>query len=216
MKSFSILIVALFFWNCASKKPVPELYLLGPEETDTIELSGDIDADSIDFDLLEWAIFKETNVQRERLGLEPFKFEPKLRLAALGHSSEMIELGYFEHESPVSENRTVTQRVEQAGIKNGMSGENLAKHPVSRKLEVIFTDSNAEVKANRYKWRNTGSHYTYDGFARELVSRWMQSPGHRNNITNRYYKYVGVGAAVTRISDVDILYITQNFSTVNY
>jgi len=216
MFPYVISLIICLSLSCAGKQPVPEIYEENASEVDEVELLTRLAADSIDFELLEWAIFQETNQQRERLGLPPLKFEPKLQNAATQHSTEMIELGYFEHESPVEEYRTVAQRVKLAGIKNGVSGENLAKHPVNRKLEIIFKDTNSEFRSNKYKWRNTGSNYTYDEFAEELVTRWMHSPGHRNNITNRYYKYLGVGAAVTKIADVDIFFVTQNFSTTNY
>jgi uncharacterized protein YkwD len=41
-----------------------------------------------------------------------------------------------------------------------------------------------------------------------LVSAWMQSPGHRNNILSNKYKYTGFGCI---IDDQNRIWWTQNF-----
>ena len=126
MRFLSKILCLLLLTNCASQQRTPERYQLSPDEGDFIALSSYLVADSIDYELLEWAIFHETNRQRERLGLIPFKFDPGLRSAALQHSKEMAELNYFEHESPVADYKTIKQRMQLAGIKRGVSGENIA------------------------------------------------------------------------------------------
>ena len=45
--------------------------------------------------------------------------------------------------------------------------------------------------------------------ARQVVSLWMHSPGHRRNILNRNYRYLGVGAY--RSLDTGTIYVAQNF-----
>jgi uncharacterized protein YkwD len=208
------------FWTlfaCTSKMHVPDIYQLPEEEVEEFEdLSTVVGPDSIDMELLEWAVFVETNNERERLGLSPFAFEPKLRKVAQLHSREMIELSYFEHVSPVEKNKTVKQRVARGGIRSGVAGENLAIHPMKRTQDIVFTIADPQEQSAKLKWRNKGSKYTYREFAAELVNRWMQSPPHRNNIVNRSFRYLGVGAEQTKIENTDVFYVTQNFTTLNY
>ncbi len=45
--------------------------------------------------------------------------------------------------------------------------------------------------------------------ARQVVNLWMHSRGHRANILNRHYRYLGVGAY--RSTSTGRVYVTQNF-----
>lgn len=56
-----------------------------------------------------------------------------------------------------------------------------------------------------------------EAMARAIVSGWMNSPGHRDNILNEGYRRIGVGVAVLETvkhnhQDEEIL-ATQNFSS---
>src|SRR5437870_13586059 len=50
--------------------------------------------------VLERSVARELNRVRVSHGLRPLRFGDGLRLAAEQHSRSMLELGYFEHESP--------------------------------------------------------------------------------------------------------------------
>ncbi|NIR48752.1 CAP domain-containing protein [candidate division KSB1 bacterium] len=203
--------------SCGSKGTPPKYFTLPPGElSKQVDLTAPIRVDSVDLSLLEWAIFRETNYQRRRLGLTPFKFELRLRQAALSHTREMAELGYFDHFSPISRNKTVKKRLEQEGIEKGVGGENLAIHPINKRQEIVFRQVAPLESSPKYAWRNAGTNYTYEEFAEDLVKRWLNSPPHRRNIINRNFKYMGVACVQPELQESEVLYVTQNFSSKNY
>ena len=111
-------------------------------------------------DILRW-----TNVERLANGLPAFAWSPVAARAAVGHSDEMMRLGYFSHTSPNARNRDPLRRAQNAGLRGDSLavGENIA-------------------------W---GDFDTRD--ARSIVRMWMESPGHRRNILDRTFRYLGVG-----------------------
>jgi uncharacterized protein YkwD len=210
-------LAGLFFLSCAAKPYIPDIYSVQPgvpEIADT--LSQDVVFETVDLLILEWAIFLETNNQRERLGMRPFRFQPLLRLAACQHSEEMVALDYFEHTSPVAEYETLSKRLNKVGLRRTFAGENIAIYPGYRKQDIVFWAEDISSLESRRSWRNYGRNYTYEEFAEELVMRWMQSPPHRRNIMNHYFRYLGVGIAKGVYKGSNVFYVTQNFSSPNY
>jgi len=104
--SFSTIFYLTFLAVCTSKIVLPKYYINPPEQFD-IDLSQPIKIDSVDLVLLDWAIFEETNGYRDRLDVKRLRFNHRLQQAAKLHTKEMVELNYFSHTSPVSENRTI-------------------------------------------------------------------------------------------------------------
>jgi uncharacterized protein YkwD len=105
------------------------------------------------------------NVERATRGLPALKSNQVLARASVGHSSDMVRNGYFEHNTP--QGVTLVDRVRSVGyVKPRTSwtvGENIA-------------------------W---GSGTLASAGA--LVDAWMKSPPHRANILQRSYREVGVG-----------------------
>jgi uncharacterized protein YkwD len=116
-------------------------------------------------DLIRAAVLCLHNQIRAQKGLPALKDNPKLRKAAVGHSGDMVEEGYFDHTDPSG--TTFVDRILGAGYArrtDGWSlGENLA-------------------------W-GTGDLSTANG----VMTAWMNSPGHKANILKRSYKEIGVG-----------------------
>ncbi len=56
-----------------------------------------VDPRNYDFDLMNAAIFFAVNKYRSSKGLEPFKFDPRLRDAATIHSYQMVTKNFFDH-----------------------------------------------------------------------------------------------------------------------
>ena len=108
------------------------------------------------------------NKVRAQRGLPPLREDGDLRQAAAGHSSDMVDRGYFEHTTPSG--RTMVDRIVGAGYVRAnagwMLGENL-------------------------EW-GTGSLATPRG----AVKAWLNSPPHRANLLKRGYREVGVGVAL--------------------
>ncbi|HKH41421.1 MAG TPA: CAP domain-containing protein [Solirubrobacterales bacterium] len=108
------------------------------------------------------------NEQRAGHGVRPVQPNAALRQAALGHSTEMISQRYFEHTSPAGV--TFVDRIEAAGYTRGARswevGENLA-------------------------W-GSGSLSTPGS----LVTSWMNSPPHRENLLRARFREIGIAAVV--------------------
>lgn len=65
------------------------------------------------------------NAYREALGVMPLVCDPRLVQSARRHSREMVEKGFFDHESPTPANKTHTMRMNNAGYDRG-AAENIA------------------------------------------------------------------------------------------
>jgi len=121
------------------------------------------------------------NDERASYGLQPVAPNTDLHQAAVSHSSEMIKQGYFEHTSPSG--LTFMDRIEATGYMRGTRswtvGENLV-------------------------W-GTGPLST----PQALVSAWMNSPPHRENLLRPTFREIGVAAlAGTPVSSSDLTGIT--------
>ena len=66
-----------------------------------------------------------TNDYRLLMGRPALALDARLVACARGHSAEMTRLRYFEHDSPVAENRTPSDRARKAGVKDVAIGENI-------------------------------------------------------------------------------------------
>jgi uncharacterized protein YkwD len=106
------------------------------------------------------------NDERTSNGLQPVSSNDDLRQAALSHSNEMVSQSYFEHTSPAGV--TFMDRIEATGYMRGTRswtvGENLV-------------------------W-GTGPLST----PQALVTAWMNSPPHRENLLSRSWREIGLAA----------------------
>jgi uncharacterized protein YkwD len=106
------------------------------------------------------------NDERTSNGLRPVTPNADLSQAALSHSVEMIDEGYFEHTSPAG--LTFIQRIHSTGYLQGArtwtAGENLV-------------------------W-GTGPLST----PQSLVNSWMNSPPHRENLLRPTFRDIGIAA----------------------
>ncbi|MGP3959211.1 CAP domain-containing protein [Nonomuraea sp. 3N208] len=74
---------------------------------------------------LENQVVKLTNAQRAKAGCKPLKHDVKLRVAAYGHSKDMVAKNYFDHTSPSG--KDTGDRMKVAGFSPVSSwGENIA------------------------------------------------------------------------------------------
>jgi uncharacterized protein YkwD len=159
-------------------------------------INHQIDMKNIDYFLLHAAIFYETNRVRAQFGLPRFRHSYNLEMAAKSHSSDMVNLNFFDHQSPIIQKRTVVDRLEQVGLANGYMAENIAYITgIQRDPErTIYTPQhNNGYFSHEYQGRPIPNH-TYLSLAREVVRQWMASEGHRKNILNPVYRYLGCGA----------------------
>jgi uncharacterized protein YkwD len=121
------------------------------------------------------------NDERSSYGLRPVTGNGDLRQAAVSHSSEMISESYFEHTSPAG--LSFIDRIQSTGYMNGARswtvGENLV-------------------------W-GTGPLST----PQALVTAWMNSPPHRENLLRPAFREIGVAALPgTPVSRNDLTGVT--------
>jgi uncharacterized protein YkwD len=121
------------------------------------------------------------NDERTSRGLAPVTSNSDLRQAAVGHSDEMIRQSYFEHTSPAG--LSFIDRIEGTGYMRGARswtvGENLV-------------------------W-GTGPLST----PQALVTAWMNSPPHRENLLRPAFREIGVAALPgTPVGKTDLTGVT--------
>ena len=154
------------------------------------EVKSNINLSNIDNNLLAAAIFHATNIERKKYNKPYFIHSDTLFVVAQGHSNDMVGYNFFSHTSPVKEKRTMSDRFMKAGLEtNRYHAENIAKYNL-RKEE------------------------TYWSAGKRVVNGWMNSTGHRKNILNYRFRYLGCGVSLVNSSETDwFVYYksTQNF-----
>jgi uncharacterized protein YkwD len=127
-------------------------------------------------ELVRAALLCLHNQVRAQHGLPALKDNLKLRKAATGHSSDMVDQGYFDHTDPDGE--TFVDRILGAGYAKKTDGWTLGEN---------------------LAW-GTGDLSTANG----VMNAWMNSAGHRANILKRSYKEIGVGIRLGVPSDATV------------
>lgn len=170
--------------------------------------------------LLNAAIFWYTNLERLKHSLKPFLFHEKLMQMATLHSEQMRNHKFFDHENKFDVRfKTLRDRLEYVKD-DGFSGfmcfaENIADCPVIKANES-FTYSIKDGVVHFYTMAGKEFFpYTYSEMAKSVVDAWMNSPGHRANILNPDYMYLGCGCAPYEEKEdsysVTYFKLTQNF-----
>ena len=130
--------------------------------------STDVRVTGMSQSVMEGSIACLINEQRGAYGVPPVQPNADLREAALSHSTEMVNQGYFEHTSPAGV--TFVDWIVATGYTQGASfwevGENLV-------------------------W-GTGPLST----PQSLVTSWMNSPPHRENLLRARFREIGIAAVV--------------------
>ena len=134
---------------------------------------------------LQDKIFDLTNVERQKNGVQPLVYNAAVEKYAVAKSTDMATNNYFDHKSPT--NGYFNDIWKRDGFQFSAGAEN------------IYTMTDSRGFANR----------DINSLAQTIVSGWMGSTGHRQNILNPNLKELGVGVA-----DKDNkLYATQLFHT---
>jgi uncharacterized protein YkwD len=149
------------------------------------DLQNLIDFGSINYDLLNAAVFFRTNEIRVSHGKTALDFHSALEAAAQLHAGDMIKGNFFAHENTQRKDRKEpADRYRLSGIENPMPAENIAnsfaiKYKANTSVYVI------DQKEALYTYELNGKaieHHTYLSFAESVVQQWMNSAGHRDNI----------------------------------
>lgn len=157
-----------------------------------------LDPSDIDYSLLHAAVFYVTNEYRVQNQLKPFQYATKMELVAAGHAADMVKYNFYGHQSKIRNKRKLRDRFQIQGLNPVMIGENISstaalQYEYGRKVErpqspgvFVYQTSKSEIVPM----------HSYISYAREIVRLWMESPGHRANILNPSFTYLGTGSAV--------------------
>lgn len=200
--SYSCIIALLFIAFSALSSDSdwsPELYSQHTPVTfkDFKPANEKIDPENPDLELLEAAVFFETNLMRIRYELPLLEYNPSLEKAARSHSQDMATMKFFNHFHPVDEKRkTPEMRMDLAGIKKGYRAENIAfAFGINyRGKEKVLPPRKKGEPIRNFETRKPYEYLTYNGLAEIIVDGWMANPGHRDNILDKRYRLIGIGA----------------------
>lgn len=147
-----------------------------------------------DFDpgLLAQEIFHASNVARAKEGLPPLSSEPRLAAAASDQAAMLAMRVHTGHRNPLLGHGNASARVQQAGLGPGVVAENAATMDASKP--------------------DFGGDYTYAELARAIVQAWMDSPGHRANLLDPAFHFLGCGARIAWVLRGEaVVYAIQDF-----
>ncbi len=153
---------------------------------------------------LEPMIHERINEIRRLHGLDTILWDFELNIIAYAHSQDMAERDFFAHENPdgLSPDNRATEAGFTCEIRVGSTiytiGENLGK--VSIYDGYTYNRETGEVIQYDYR--------TDDEIADAVVSAWMESPGHRENILREFWRAEGIAVVMTRDG---LVLVTQNF-----
>lgn len=183
------------------------------------EITRRIDFTRVDGELLNAAVFYETNARRMEAGLSPLAHSQALERAAAAHAGEMVLLQYFSHESPTEGRRTMAERMLAVGVSGGYRGENIAKG-----FGLDYADGRPVFPPAQtgggFRYALDGpdlASHTYAGAARALVDQWMKSPPHRANILNPKFTFLGCAVIPYKAQDLygmDFLMAVQELASL--
>ncbi|WP_245223567.1 CAP domain-containing protein [Ruegeria sp. HKCCSP346] len=131
------------------------------------------------------------NQERTSRGLNPLQLETQLNDSSEDHSTWMLDTDTFSHTG--SGGSSATQRMQDAGFDlegNWRTGENIAWQ--SERGQPGISDDVAQLHQNL-----------------------MNSPGHRANILNPDFKYIGIGIETGDMQGFDAVMVTQNFAATD-
>lgn len=167
----------------------------GAPSSDGRSLLDGPDPISLEESANEVAMLEIINEVRRRSGLAPVRPDRRLDEVARKHSEEMLSLGYFDHTSPIDENKSLSDRFENDGVSFRRATENIAKYPYKQPASVRVAGT-SELTAQ-----------TPGTLAEKMMEGYMNSPGHRANILDPQVGRVGIGTVIGR----RYAYNTQNF-----
>jgi uncharacterized protein YkwD len=128
---------------------------------------SDVDAkvSSLNSAEIEKLVFEKVNKERKNQRLPEYQYSQELEELARLHSTNMLEHNFFSHVDHNEMNVDERRKSYSPNLFLGAIGENIASVPGENEEEVT----------------------------RKLVTQWMGSEGHRENILNKMFSHIGVG-----------------------
>lgn len=152
---------------------------------------------------LKQLIHERVNEVRRTRGLEPLTYNRTLRDAARFHSRDMALNDYFAHESP--EGGTFQDRYFRVGFECRV--ETSESRYATGGENILFTFYQERVRTEN----GTAYYGSMPELADGVVTSWMASEGHRENLLRPYWQQEAIGVYVEETADGTKVYVTQNF-----
>lgn len=169
--------------------------------TDSTDESDNTDEAALDVELVERYIHEAVNEERTKRGLAALSWNADLSTIAASHSQDMAERDYFSHTSP--EGETFSARYEDYGYECRAPTGDGTYYTGGENIAYTYYGTNVRT--------DSGALTTYDTereLADGIVTQWMNSADHRENILQQHWNTEGIGVAMTEENRV---YATQNF-----
>jgi uncharacterized protein YkwD len=136
---------------------------------------------------LERRVHDLINAERMKAGVPALTWDERLAAIARRHSADMAARHFFNHVNPDGDDPTARGR--RAG------------YECRKKLSP--TEERIGLAENLYEISGNAP----VDVARQSVSGWMHSPGHRQNILEKNYRSTGIGVAISG----NAVFVTQLF-----
>ncbi len=152
------------------------------------QISDTVQLEALNTHLLGACLFFACNKLRIIKHKPTFQMNNNLQKAANIHSQQMAKFHFFQHNNPYNSSlQTMNDRLAKFKIDYSYCGENCHK-------QILKNDE-----------------YTYIGLAQYIIECLYNSPMHRINLLNDYYRYSANGVALEHINQDWYILITQDF-----
>lgn len=191
-------IIVLFLLNLSSVFSQQSLQNQN-EIISQIPADSQINLKDIDTSLLSALILQKINAERAQRNLPELSPETTLQTIAAMHAAQMTKHGFTDHINRFDrQQRTLKDRIQQQGQFYSMYAENLALvYPFNLKNNAYsITEVNGTFDFEDENGQAV-SPVTYDEMAQNVVSGWMSSTGHRQNILNKDYRLSGLAFEIS-------------------
>jgi uncharacterized protein YkwD len=175
-----------------------------------------IDPQRVDLNLLDAAVFHETNRRRQRDGLRPLACHAKAREMARMQSRAMAQQRFVGHTNPREpKKKALSDRAQLVDLRPSFLAENVAT-AFGRRYEsgakfFVREENGEKVYSHRPDGPPIPMH-SYLSFAEALVDGWMASFGHRANILHKSPQYLGCACQSAKDeSAMETFYCAQVF-----
>lgn len=171
-------------------------------------LEDDLDADqqstaepaSLDKSEIEQLIHTGVNEERSKHGLSSLSYDSELAAIARYHSEDMAENDYFSHTA--LDGSDMSDRYQRFGYECRVPAGGNRYYTGAENIAYTYYQKRIE---------GGGYHDSAGDVAAGIVSQWMNSPGHRENILTSEWRSEGIGVAITETAQGTRVYATQNF-----
>lgn len=164
--------------------------------------------------LLDRAVLHGVNRIRCSRGIAPLGPDRSLTQAAQMHTADMTRLGLFQHDMPVPGRETVGARLDTLGARYRRAAENIAENfYLAYQPGRAYREIDPVRCAFTYADGTPIERHSYASLAEAIVTQWMDSTGHRQNILNQ--GMTRHGFAIAPVGDKVLcgrLYATQVFA----